>query len=80
MAKCCKDKTEKVQEKSVLSELLEHHTEWFKGLLDSFGGTDITEDTLLYVYRTAFEHGFKHGQEECQGKVKKDVLLSELSA
>lgn len=41
-------------------QLAEEHWEWVKGLIKS-SSCDYTDETLEYIYTTAFIHGYKHG-------------------
>ena len=53
-----------------LQDLINAHWEWTKGLLNHVS-LDLDDDQTIqligFVYRTAFEHGFKHGVEDVAG-------------
>ena len=43
--------------------LAEDHWEWINGVLNTLPVIPFNQETLEYVYTTAFVHGYKHGQE-----------------
>jgi len=47
-----------------LDELIHSHWEYLKGVLVLAGHDGDRIDEIGYHYRSAFHHGYKHGQEE----------------
>ena len=45
-------------------QLANQHWGWLSDLLDALGLQEFNKKTLGYIYRTAFQHGWKHAVEE----------------
>lgn len=44
-----------------IKQLAENHWDWVQGFINTLDSFGFDEDTLKYIYETAFIHGFKHG-------------------
>ena len=45
------------------AKIANEHWDWIEGLFNTMPGLEINQDTARYLYETAFEHGWKHGEE-----------------
>jgi len=41
----------------------QEHWDWVEGLFNTMPGLEMNLNTARYLYETAFEHGWKHGEE-----------------
>ncbi len=54
-------------EKVEIEEMADAHWKWLNGFMETLSSCGFDEETLEYVYKTAFVHGFKHGVESRAG-------------
>ena len=57
-----------MKEKSKCDELINAHWVWLEGFLNTIDDTSFTVETIEYIYKTAFVHGYKHASTELNKK------------
>ena len=57
-----------LKNKDQSKELADNHWNYIQSLLETHGTLDDVMDRIQFHYKTAFVHGYKHGQEDALGR------------